>query len=148
MNWGGSSSGEVKEYYYRINIQGLFDGVGEESAEVIALLMQASYVIIPYNKKYREMYITDILLSFNDVDFLKNIIAFRCVDNIPITTTISDNMYYIYGNNTTKVKNLCITMSGYIPNEVLELMNSNIIEISKQEYEALIEIPSIILGKE
>lgn len=144
---GNNSSGEVKEWYYRVNIQGIYDAIGVEDVTVLTMTVFANYVILPdanNNKKFNS-YMYD--WSELSVSTTKKILAFTCVSNIPLQASGNDIHYLIYGDNFTKLKHM-MTVIGGDYEQIINAVSPHITEISKEEYESLIEIPSVILGKD
>lgn len=141
-----SSEGEgVKEWYYTINVQGIYDSVGEEDALILMMSICPNYIVSTtvVGKKFEQAF-----YSWKDFDIsnTKEIIAFRCVENFPAQVASDDKIYFIYGDSYTKLKHIAkLTDTDY--EMVLNMISPYISEISKEEYESLIEQPAIILGK-
>ena len=147
-NVGGGSG--VKEWYYSIDIPGLTDLMGEETMALFTTGFFPNYVIALANNKYVEFYIGNANIIVDEWDFIKTMTALRVIDNIPISIESQSNMYFCYGNIFDKLKSV---MTIYNPSgseeydNFVAMISPYIEEISKQEYESLIEQPAIILGK-
>ena len=143
---GGASNSEVKEWYYRVDVQGIYDAVGED-IEVIGMIIYPNYIIIPGTNTHKK--INSYFWSWKDftVSRTKEIVAFSCVSNIPVQTEADDKLYNIYGDNFTKLKYVLSSLGGDYE-QIINIISPYITEISKEEYESLIDIPTIILGKD
>lgn len=145
---GGSG---VKEWYYSIDMPGLTDLMGEGTMFLFAYGFVPNYVItLDNNNKYVEYYIGNVDVIVDLRNSIETMIAFRVIDNIPINIEAESNMYFCYGNIFDKLKSAMTILvpsgSGEYDNFVA-MISPYIKEISKQEYESLIEQPAIILGK-
>lgn len=147
LSGGGASAGEVKEWYYRVNVQGIYDALGGEDIGVISLIIYPNYVIIPGANTHKKF--NSYFYSWKDftVSRTKEIIAFSCVSNIPMQVETDGKIYLVYGDNFTKLKHSLPTLGGDYE-LIVNTISPYITEISKEEYEALIEIPNVIIGKD
>lgn len=153
---GGNSSGKVKEWYYKFNIDKLLEDFSDNPSGAVFSVGYFSYYVGLMEVGSTEMYIeyqTNITMDSITTEFLKNIKGAKVVDSIPIFGIINDTTgsypVYIYGNYWQRI--LVIT-KAFAPNVTLEQVKESLLpyitEISKEEYEALIEIPNVILGKD
>lgn len=146
-----SEGGGVKEYYYLFDADKCIEisGVSEEdfnaeltqnNGAIISLFFYGAlnFIVEGTDYYYREYVITNQLSSIN---VFKKIKAIKLYDNInPMEITIDTEHYNIVGNledRYIKQKNI----GGFdMPNPALYTTL-----ITKEEYEALIDIPNIIV---
>lgn len=148
-NSGGGSG--AKEWYYSIDMPGLTDLMGEETMFLFAYGFVPNYVItLANNNKYVEYYIGNADAIVDLQNSIETMIAFRVIDNIPVNIEAESNMYFCYGNIFDKFKSVMTILDpsgSEAYDNFVAMISPYIKEISKQEYESLIEQPAIILGK-
>lgn len=142
---GGNSSGEVRELYYRINVENFSANFNN----IKGLLEMSQYYIndiFGQGKVESPMNLSDIQDRHADKFF-----AIKIINNNPFIFVDYEtgNLIYIYGDIYERNYLMAKRMQQPITMEqVRTLINSYLTEISKEEYEALIEWPSVILGKD
>lgn len=150
-NVGG---GGAKEYYYLFDADKCIEvsGVSEEdfnaeltqsNGHIISLFFYSAlnFIVVGTDHYYREYVITNQLSQFTSINVFKKIKAIKLYDNInPMEIVIDTEHYNIVGNledRYIKQKNI----SDFdMPNPALYTT-----PITKEEYEALIDIPNIIV---
>lgn len=143
---GGGASSEVKEWYYRINV----DNFSADFYNIKGLLeMSQCYITNIFGMGGKG----EVTSNPGDIQniYADRFFAIKLVNNIPYVFLDYEthNIVHIYGDiyerNYLMAKRIqqSITME-----QVRTLIDNYLIEISKEEYESLIEIPSVILGKE
>lgn len=162
---GGSSVGEVKEWYYRIdwdklsqdNENGTIDSNMLEILFLISIGMSYS-AIYPYDlgNAHIAYYDVDLPSPLLYVDLIKDpeklasnaskIKAIRIKYDYSYPTILNGYITILHGDIYTKMHyGMNQAMSV---NEFKQLIDEYYTEISKEEYEALIERPNVILGKD
>ena len=150
-NVGG---GGAKEYYYLFDADKALEAFGMSEEEFNAALTESNGVAISLffygalnfivgstDHYYREYVIANQLSKFTSINVFKKIKAIKLYDNItPMEIFIDTEHYSIVGNledRYIKQKNI----SDFdLPNPALYTT-----PITKEEYEALIDVPSIIV---
>lgn len=158
LSVGGGNS-EVKEYYYLFDVDKVIEAFGMSEEDFNTLLSQSNGGIIQilfYGalnfigrgiNYYREYVIVNQLQQFTSIDILKKIKAIKLYDNInPVESTKGSEFekdtehYNVIGNLEERyIKQKNINDFGF-PNPALYTT-----PITKEEYEALIDIPNIIV---
>lgn len=151
-NEGGG--GGAKEYYYLFDADKCIEisGVSEEdfnaeltqnNGAIISLFFYGAlnFIVGGTDNYYREYIIANQLSQFTSINVFKKIKAIKLYDNInPMEITIDTEHYNIVGNledRYIKQKNI----SDFdMPNPTLYTT-----PITKEEYEAIIDIPNIIV---
>ena len=153
---GGGEGGEVKEWYYKFNTDKLLEDFSDNPSGAVFTIGYFSYYVglreVGSTKMCIE-YQTNITTDSITTEFLKNTKGAKVVDSMPIFEIISDTTgsypVYIYGNYWQR---MLVFTKVFAPNVTLEQVKESLLpyitEISKEEYETLIEIPNVILGKE
>lgn len=155
----GGGNSEVKEYYYLFDADKAIEASGMSEEEFGTLLSQSNGAIIQIffhgalnfivrgTNYYREYVIANKTHNFTSIDILKKIKAIKLYDNInPVVIDKGAEFekdvkqYNIIGNLEDRyIKQKNISDFG-LPNPALYTT-----QISKEEYEALIDIPNIIV---
>lgn len=156
LSGGGASSCEMKEWYYKFNIDKLLEDFSDNPSSAVMLIGYFSYYVGLRGVGTKEKYIefqTNITMDSITTKFFKNTKGAKVVDSIPIFTVISDGNSdypaYIYGNYYQR---MLLLTKVFAPSVTLEQVKESLLpyitEISKEEYETLIEMPNVILGKD
>ena len=143
----------MKEWYYRLNIQkAIEDGMGDTELGLLfgfcTDYITKSNISTDGGSLYKY---TQIPAS--TLDNLKVSIAGKINNNCPLFASYNANnrVYptYVYGDYYSRIIGLSGSLGG-TPDieEIKQMLDPYITEISKEEYEALIEWPITILGKE
>ena len=143
----------MKEWYYRLNIQkAIEDGMGDTELSMLFGFCTDYITNININQDGGSTYkYTQIPAS--TVDNLKVSIAGKINNNCPLFSTYNDSKKihptYVYGDYYSRIIGAFGSL-GDTPDivEIKQMLDPYITEISKEEYEALIEWPITILGKE
>lgn len=150
---GGGEGAEVKEWYYRINIdKAIQEGLDDVSIGMLFGLCTDYVTKINISTDSGSLYkYTQIPAS--TLDNLKVSIAGKINDGHPSYMDMhkANRLYpiYVYGDYITRVYHMFASFQdGLDIAEIKQMLNPYMTEISKEEYESLIEWPITILGKE
>lgn len=153
---GGSSTGDIKEYYYSIDPNKMIEVLGDDLTGLNMMLGFFNRLIkgVVFNTDTGKLKYIDYQHygSFTNVNTVKEIRGGRIIDSYPITIEKHQNNNVVYCDVYGDYYNRCVEMftgfdEGVTPEHIKEMTSSFITEITKEEYKALIEVPNVIIGK-
>ena len=161
---GGGGDSEEKEWYYKIDWDKLLQGYGNGTTDqnILEILL-----MIPLGMSYSAIYPYDLgntTSAYYDVDLPSPLLYAELMKNpenlVPNLAKIKamsikyDYSYPVMMDNITIIHGDIYTKAYYSINQVISIdelkpiIDEYYTEISKQEYEPLIERQNVILGKE
>lgn len=142
----------MKEWYYRIDInKAIQDGFNDGSLGIFFGLCTEYVTKVNVSTDGGSLYKYSQIPA-STLDNLKVSIAGKLDNNRPLFMEIykDDRIYptYIYGDYYTRVYHMFASFEEVDIATIKQTIDPYMTEISKEEYESLIEWPNLIVGKE